>query len=98
MDIPVSYKFPIAVDELIHEATYLKYDNPKLEEPIRFPISNKRILATLAIDEFIDAVTINYAKKNTIQSVNDYNMYLKERFDSLRKRKMIQEPIRKVNF
>ncbi len=98
MGIPSSYKFPQTVDDRIKEGTDLKYDNPELDEPIRNPISNKRILATLGIDEFIDRLIHNYSKKKTIDEVDEYNMYLKSRFNSLLKRKMIIGTIRKVNF
>ena len=76
----------------------LKYDNVHLEEPIRNPISNKRILATLGIDEFIDRVIQAYSKSKTIDEVDEFNLYMKSRYHSLIKRKMIEGTIRKVNF
>ena len=91
-----SYKFPQTVDDLIAEACLLKYHNKKTGEIIRNPISNKRVLATLGIDDFIDRLVRNY--NSTQKNVEEYNMYLKSRYESLWDRKMIEGTIRKVKF
>ena len=80
-----SYKFPQTVDDLIAEACLLKYHNKKTGEIIRNPISNKRVLATLGIDDFIDRLVRNYNStqkmlKNIICiSKADMNLYGIER-------------------
>lgn len=86
-----SFKFSEPLDDKITDTTRLKFKENK------FPITNKKILATIGIDEFCDRAKYTYNQKNE-NLIKEYNLYLKSRYSSLLKRKWISSSHRKVNF
>ena len=91
MGLP-SYKFTQTLDDRIQEATLLKYGKT------RQPITNKKLLASLGIDDFIDRMIYNYKKDRTQKQVDEFNLYMKSRYQSLVRRGCFIETKRKVNF
>jgi|TARA_B110000091_G_C13540647_1_gene360291 hypothetical protein len=86
-----SFKFSEPLDDKLTDTTRIRYKDTK------FPITNKRVLATISIDEFCDRANHTYNKKNQ-NLIEEYNLYLKSRYASLLKRNWISKSQRKVNF
>jgi len=86
-----SFKFSEPLDDKLTDTTRIRYKDTK------FPITNKRVLATISIDEFCDRANHTYLKKNQ-DLIEEYNLYLKSRYASLLKRNWISKSQRKVNF
>jgi|SaaInlStandDraft_2_1057019.scaffolds.fasta_scaffold120153_2 hypothetical protein len=86
-----SFKFSEPLDDKLTDTTRIKYKD------IRFPISNKKVLASISIDEFCDRANHTYNKKN-LDLIQEYNLYLKSRYASLLKRNWISNSQRKINF
>ncbi len=86
-----SFKFSEPLDDKLTDTTRIRYKDTK------FPITNKKVLASISIDEFCDRANHTYNKKNQ-DLIEEYNLYLKTRYATLLKRKWISNSQRKVNF
>ena len=86
-----SFKFSEPLDDKLTDTTRTRYKDTK------FPITNKKVLASISIDEFCDRANHTYNKKNQ-DLIEEYNLYLKTRYATLLKRKWISNSQRKVNF
>ena len=90
-----SYKISEGLDDKLDGIAKLKFKMKR--EVIKMPISNKKILVSIGIDDFCDRVTYNYNQKN-LKLVEEFNLYLKEKYDILLRKKWIPDSGRKVDF
>jgi hypothetical protein len=86
-----SYKIAEGLDDKIGDITRLKFKGKKI------PLTNKKILVSMAVDEFCDNVKYNYNQKDQ-SLIDEFNLYLKSRYDVLLNKKWIDDSGRKVNF
>jgi len=99
-----SYKIAEGLEDKIDETTRLKFrrkgtakNSLEPKDFIKVPIPNKKILVSMAADEFCDTINYNYNQKSK-RVLDEFNLHLKSRYELLLKRKWVSDSKRKVKF
>jgi hypothetical protein len=94
----LSYKFSEGLDDKIRDSTLLKFEK-KNGEFIKMPLTNKKVFSAIGIDAFCDTVTMHYTQPYSVKAqrnLEEFNLYLKSRYDILLEKKWISDSHRKA--